>query len=790
MFDLTTGQSLNRRFTLIRPLGRRGMAEVWLVRDEQGGEQLVAKILPADVPADRIEALQRQCQAARRLAHPNIVPVFDFHRGHRHSFLTMGFLPGDDIGRFRCASPGEIIRMLLQVADALEYAHQLGVVHRDLKVGNIVCDSSGRPHLDDFGIAGLLEDPQTGAAGGCRFNMSPQQLAGDKPHPSDDIYAFGVLLYELITGNPPFWPAVTEAMVRSETPGPLRSIHSIADRLQDLVAAMLSKSPKDRPAGMAAVMAKLREILEEYDQDEKGSQPFRTAAARLVPPPRIQPIEPTPAVSLPGGTRADADSRNRRSIQSRIALLGLAAVVVGLFLLLPRWAERFRDPADSLYSGEISREGEEPGTAIPPPTPIDTEVSIRRLRETAYLRQRAEEAARRAANLNDSLVEKEPELWGGGDFAFAVAAIEAGDRRMAEKNYSGAETDFLEAARLLEAVDGRSLQVLGETLEEGNAALAAGDATAAAAAFRLALKIDPNSRTAAAGYRRAEVLDEVRGHLEAGDRLERNGDLAGAESSYRQAATLDPLSPAAQASLARAQARISDNAFASAMSVALAALHKGDFPAARDAFQRAGSLKPGSAQVSEGLMQIEEGEKLAAINRYRDTALDHEKAERWREAAREYAAVLGVDPIVRFAQMGKERSERRADLAERLDFHISHPDRLSSDPVFQEASELLHEASWIVATGPRLRGQIERLEALLDTMGIRVRVFLESDNFTEVTVYQVGRLGSFLSRELRLRPGTYTVVGSRRGFRDVRRQLVVVPGEQPEPLMVRCEEEI
>ncbi|MEE8111359.1 MAG: hypothetical protein V3T54_01360, partial [Acidobacteriota bacterium] len=244
------------------------------------------------------------------------------------------------------------------------------------------------------------------------------------------------------------------------------------------------------------------------------------------------------------------------------------------------------------------------------------------------------------------------------------------------------------------------------------------------------------------------------------------------------------------ASLARAQARISDNAFASAMSVALAALHQGDFPAARDAFQRAGSLKPGSAQVSEGLMQIEEGEKLAAINRYRDTALDHEEAERWREAAREYAAVLTVDPTVRFAQMGKERSERRADLAERLDFHISHPDRLSSDPVFQEASDLLHEASWIVATGPRLRGQIERLEALLDTMGIRVRVFLESDNFTEVTVYQVGRLGSFLSRELRLRPGTYTVVGSRRGFRDVRRQLVVVPGEQPEPLMVRCEEEI
>ena len=110
--------------------------------------------------------------------------------------------------------------------------------------------------------------------------------------------------------------------------------------------------------------------------------------------------------------------------------------------------------------------------------------------------------------------------------------------------------------------------------------------------------------------------------------------------------------------------------------------------------------------------------------------------------------------------------------------------------MYLEATNLLAEAQAVPSPGPKLQSQTNKLEQLLALAGVRVRVLLESDNLTEVTVYKVGRLGAFERRELSLRPGTYTVVGSRKGYRDVRRQLVVRGDRESETLAVRCEEKI
>jgi hypothetical protein len=181
---------------------------------------------------------------------------------------------------------------------------------------------------------------------------------------------------------------------------------------------------------------------------------------------------------------------------------------------------------------------------------------------------------------------------------------------------------------------------------------------------------------------------------------------------------------------------------------------------------------------------------LEQIAEHRQQAIRLESAEQWEAGAERYESVLGLDSTIEFAQQGAERCRMRADLAARLDFHLTHPERLSSDDVFEEADRLLGEAFAVEPAGPRHRDQVQRLEQLLAVAETRVRVRLESDNLTEVVVYRVGRLGTFLQQELELRPGTYTVVGSRQGYRDVRQQLVVVAGEEPEPLEVRCVERI
>ena len=173
-----------------------------------------------------------------------------------------------------------------------------------------------------------------------------------------------------------------------------------------------------------------------------------------------------------------------------------------------------------------------------------------------------------------------------------------------------------------------------------------------------------------------------------------------------------------------------------------------------------------------------------------ERAHELEGQERWGDALAQYDAVLAIDDAVRFAQEGRRRAAAQTDLARRLDFHIANPDRLASDSVYDEAELLLAEASEAGVAGPRLAGRITDLELLLDSAGTRVRVVLESDQMTEVTVYKVGRLGRFKQHALDLWPGTYTVVGSRQGYRDVRLRLVVDPEGGSAPLEIRCTEEI
>ena len=180
------------------------MAEVWLVRDRDLDEEVVAKILPHDAPGDLVTLLRHECRQARRLIHPNIVRVFDFHRDDNTCFVTMEYVDGESVGRLRGRPFEEIVETALAIADALQFAHGRGVVHRDLKAGNVLCDDDGRPRILDFGISGLL-DPSHGdvvlSGGGSPGHSSPEQLAGSAPRPTDDIYAHVEIFSLAMTNN-------------------------------------------------------------------------------------------------------------------------------------------------------------------------------------------------------------------------------------------------------------------------------------------------------------------------------------------------------------------------------------------------------------------------------------------------------------------------------------------------------------------------------------------------------------------------------------------------------------
>ena len=220
------------------------------------------------------------------------------------------------------------------------------------------------------------------------------------------------------------------------------------------------------------------------------------------------------------------------------------------------------------------------------------------------------------------------------------------------------------------------------------------------------------------------------------------------------------------------------------------ALDANQFDSARKAFKRAAQLQPGSTEAASALQEVE-----TAATAYRLAALQasggrDEQAERWQQAVSAYESAQKIDPNVLFAREGLARSRDRARLDKQFRAAIDEPQRLSDAAVAKATEQMLLVARKITPRGPVLSGQIEQLERLLKQANTPITVALRSDLETEVTVYKVARLGKFDRHELRLRPGTYTAVGSRMGYRDVRQDFTVTHDGAPPIVTIACTEAI
>ncbi len=759
MSSLVSGQPLGRRFHLLRHLGSGGAGDVWLVRDTELDEDVVVKVLPADADDQTTARFRSECRKARRLIHPNVVQVFDVHNEDGRTFVTMAHVEGDRIATLRGRRLEKILNAADAIAAALAYAHGEGVTHRGLSEGNVLIDAAGRPWLVDFGIAGEVSESV--------------EESGAPADPAVDIRALGALLEGLVAG-------------RDDVP----------ERLNALTQRMQAGAEAERPATMDLVRQELKTIRREAGGDERTAldsavgRSVTVQPVQLKPPPRVKPIPPPAAArKAPPGKKGGA--RPRRSWGTTLGLLLLVLIAVEVVWFLPRWAEKLqarREQAAAAAPAE-SRAEPEPTPEPEPTLPVEEEGPS--LAELARIASRAEDAGERAAELAASLDARQVDRWAMEEMDTARAAIGDGESQLEAETYTEAERSFTEAIRILEELDGRSVEVLRQALEDGRLALERGDSSGAEAAFSLAMALAPGHPQAAAGIARARVLDDVLMLMSQGEAHERRGRLEEAGASYREAARLDPMAPAVQQALARVQTKLGDRAFAAAMSDGLSALGRGEWEEARRALKRAEELQPGTSAVADALAQVDQGEKLEAIAGHRDRASELERNEQWTDAASEFQAVLDLDETtITFARNGLARTRYREGLEERIRYQLDHPERLTSDPVLVEARRLLVEAREASPAGSAHLEQVAELEQLLAVAATVVRIRLESDNMTDVTVYQVGRLGTFLERELELRPGTYTVVGTRTGYRDVRKELVVVPGQTGTPVIVRCEERI
>jgi tetratricopeptide (TPR) repeat protein len=263
-----------------------------------------------------------------------------------------------------------------------------------------------------------------------------------------------------------------------------------------------------------------------------------------------------------------------------------------------------------------------------------------------------------------------------------------------------------------------------------------------------------------------------------------------AAQDYSQALALDPGNARARSGLARANAAFGEDNYAKAVGSGFAALGAGRLDDARAEFEKARTFRPNGSEALEGLKRVSAALTARGYASIRQRAAGLETQERWDEAVQAYDSALQGDPSLEFAQQGKVRAGARAELARSLQSLIDRPERLASVSVRDQARQLLPTARTQTPSGPVLRSQIARLELLLPEFDKPVRLSLVSDNATQVAIPSIGSFGTFAKREIELKPGKYTVIGTRNGFRDVRRDITVVPGQENQTISVTCSEPI
>ncbi len=492
------------------------------------------------------------------------------------------------------------------------------------------------------------------------------------------------------------------------------------------------------------------------------------------PLPKLKP----PPGDNPAGLTRPARTAPLAALSAMVVLLVVAGAVL---FLLPRFID------DKL---ERSTEADPPqGTTVAEaPLPSADDAVIR-----THPDGNPQQATRQLETFLALKARSEREnvsVWAEGSYQDILDLEKQGDRYFSAKDYLKAETIYSKAAGdLKKLLDEKSL-VFRELLQKGSRSLSQEKGREALDSFNLALAIAPDSEEARGGARRAENLDTVLALYRSALAHEQSGALSAAENVLSELQQLDSAYLPAENLLNGVRERIEKLQFEQQMSLFFTDLQKENLVQAREALEKLKETAAADPQVirAEEMLIAKEETALLDTLRKRGAALSAKEA--WEEVLAIYRQAAAIAPDALFAVNGIEEAQKRVELDQAMENSLNQPHRLQEALQLEAAQQLLGYARQFSPAGARLSGQIVRLETLVTFASTPVSVTLNSDNMTSIAIYHVGKMGTFFSTQIALKPGKYTVVGSRNGFHDIRETFIVDPEKRDNQLFIACREPI
>jgi tetratricopeptide (TPR) repeat protein len=511
-----------------------------------------------------------------------------------------------------------------------------------------------------------------------------------------------------------------------------------------------------------------------------------------------EPVEPTPfepAQTPSGANNADEESSGKWLLPSLLTLVVLALVV---FFWLPHYVDTRESNKLDSPATPSSNTGQKPSAsdqASPNPQRQESEEpaadnSPWADAQQAKLRLEAQNILAELLDLQFALEESNVKLWGQEALARAAKQAGKGDETYRARDYKKSIEHYRESLATLQALEKDKTIILEENLATAEEKIQQGDPGGAQESVDTASAIDAAHPGLANLRERIRTLPEILSLLTQAKQSEEAGDLETASALLAKAAAIDPLHQATADNLQRINTSLTNQQFQRAMSNGYLALGEGKLKEALREFEKARSLDASSKVAADAIIEVENARTTSTLAAQQKKGVEYEGSEQWTRAVKTYTQALDIDPSLTYAVEGLKRSTVREKLDLQFKKIMADPDRLSDLKIAQEATDFLQQMRATTPQGKVLLSQINDLDKLLLRARTPVALKLLSDEETEVVIYKVGRLGKFQQRELELRPGTYIALGTRNGFRDVRKEIPLRPENSANTVTIVCTEAI